>query len=182
MAVRVDMSDRATRQFAKLDTTVQQVVEAKVQRLALYPEVSGIIALQGTESGRYRIHAGNHRVFFRIEGGVLTVIDITDRKDSYTKKGKRGRSERDVSVRVNLRLKEGANNASAQMRKMLGKNLRDARLHAGLSQADLAKRIHRSQAAVSGAEKGKFGVSAEYVRLVLRACGVSPHWPNARRP
>lgn len=177
------MTERATRQFAKLDVAVQQVVEAKVQRLALYPDVSGVVALQGPDAGRYRIHAGNHRVIFRVEGGVLIIVDITDRKESYTKKGakkdKRGRNVRDVPCRVTLHLKEGKNNASEVMRRMLGKNLRDARVHAGLSQAALAKRIRRSQAAVSGAEQGRFGVSAQYVRLVLRACQVSPRWPNS---
>jgi len=52
----------------------------------------------------------------------------------------------------------------------LQRRLRRARLRARLTQAQLAKRLGKSQAFVSKAEGGKARVGERYVRLVLEAC------------
>jgi len=58
----------------------------------------------------------------------------------------------------------------------LGRDLKAAREHAGLTQTELAKKLKKSQAAVSGAEAGKIRVSAAYVAKVLKACGLPADW------
>jgi transcriptional regulator with XRE-family HTH domain len=57
-------------------------------------------------------------------------------------------------------------------RASIGATLKAAREHAGLTQAELAKRLKKSQPMVSGAESGTISVSDRYVSTVLRACGV----------
>jgi transcriptional regulator with XRE-family HTH domain len=49
----------------------------------------------------------------------------------------------------------------------------DARWRARLTQAELARRLNKSQALVSRAERGLVQVGARYVRQVFEACGVT---------
>lgn len=58
----------------------------------------------------------------------------------------------------------------------LGRDLKAAREHAGLSQVALAKKLKRTQAAVSGSEAGKIRVGADYVAKVLKICGLPADW------
>lgn len=61
-------------------------------------------------------------------------------------------------------------------RETLGRNLRQARESAGLTQEELAARLRKSQPMVSGAESGRVKVGAAYVKAVLRACGLPNDW------
>jgi ribosome-binding protein aMBF1 (putative translation factor) len=58
----------------------------------------------------------------------------------------------------------------------IARTLRKAREHAGLSQNELAKKIRKSQAAVSSAEGGKMRVTDAYIKAVLKACKLPPDW------
>ena len=56
------------------------------------------------------------------------------------------------------------------------RKLWEARREAGLTQAQLAKRLGRSQAMVGQAELGRTQVGERYLRKVLEACGLEPNW------
>jgi len=58
----------------------------------------------------------------------------------------------------------------------LGRDLRKARLKAGLTQVQLARRLKKSQAMVSSAEAGRVRVGSRYVERVLVACGLPKNW------
>lgn len=62
----------------------------------------------------------------------------------------------------------------------LGGSLRLAREAAGLTQAELAKKLRRSQSMVSSAETGTVRVGQRYVAAVLRACSLPEDWKPAR--
>ncbi len=66
----------------------------------------------------------------------------------------------------------------------LGRDLRLAREHAGLTQAALAKKLRKAQSTVSGSESGQIRVSERYVKAVLRACGLPEDWkpPAVEKP
>jgi hypothetical protein len=64
----------------------------------------------------------------------------------------------------------------AWARKELGRTLRRAREHAGLTQGELAKRMRKSQSMVSRAEAGDVSVADRYVAAVLKACGLPKDW------
>lgn len=66
--------------------------------------------------------------------------------------------------------------AVAWSRVTLGRNLRAAREHAGLTQAALAKRLKRSQTMVARAELGELRISERYVKAVLKACRLPADW------
>ena len=59
---------------------------------------------------------------------------------------------------------------------IIGKELRAAREAAGLTQAQLAKRIKKSQSMVSAAERGTVRVGEPYARTVLKACNLPMDW------
>lgn len=58
----------------------------------------------------------------------------------------------------------------------LGRSLKAAREHAGFTQAELAKKLKKAQATVSGSESGKIRVSSKYVAKVLKVCGLPADW------
>lgn len=66
-------------------------------------------------------------------------------------------------------------------RASIGRTLREAREHAGLTQAELAKKLGKSQPMVSGAEGGSINVSERYVAVVLKACGLPKDWSGPKK-
>ena len=54
-----------------------------LERLARWPEVSGVKPLRGEMSGTYRIRTGDYRVAFRAHADVVTVLRIGIRRDVY---------------------------------------------------------------------------------------------------
>ncbi len=69
--------------------------------------------------------------------------------------------------------------AQAFVQDSVAKDLRAARESVGLTQAELAARLRKSQTMVSQAESGTARVSERYVRSVLAACGLPDDW-NAK--
>jgi DNA-binding XRE family transcriptional regulator len=67
-------------------------------------------------------------------------------------------------------------NAIEYARRSIAATLKAARRHAGLTKAELAKIIGRSQSLVMGAEGGFISVDELYVVDVLKACGLPEDW------
>jgi ribosome-binding protein aMBF1 (putative translation factor) len=61
----------------------------------------------------------------------------------------------------------------------IGRALKMAREHAGLTQEELAKKLKKSQTMVSGAEAGRVSVGERYVAAVLKASGLPKNWKPA---
>lgn len=74
----------------------------------------------------------------------------------------------------------GTVDAVAHADESIGVNLKRAREASGLTQEQLAARLGKSQAMVSGAENGRVRVSARYVSAVLEACGLPKDWPASK--
>lgn len=96
---------------------------------------------------------------------------------------KLGKTEYVVLPRAEyLRLQELAGVPSGSVeavpfaRASIGATLKDARQHAGLTQAELAAKLKKSQPMISGAESGTISVSERYVAAVLKACGLPKDW------
>ncbi len=73
-------------------------------------------------------------------------------------------------------LPPGTVDAAEYIRSSIGADLRRAREHAGLTQAELAKKLKRSQPLVASSESGRVKVGEDYVRRVLKACGLPRDW------
>ncbi|MEX2167689.1 MAG: type II toxin-antitoxin system RelE/ParE family toxin [Pirellulales bacterium] len=73
-----------TNETLALPQVIQVRVEAVVDRLEKWPQVSGVKWLTGDWKGHARIRTGDYRVIFRIEGDVeIIVVRIADRRDAY---------------------------------------------------------------------------------------------------
>ena len=68
--------------------------------------------------------------------------------------------------------------ARRSVHESIGRDLRKAREVAGLTQAELAKKLKKSQAMVSGAENGTVKTGWPYTKLVLKACGLPEDWKS----
>jgi ribosome-binding protein aMBF1 (putative translation factor) len=63
----------------------------------------------------------------------------------------------------------------------LAQTLTAARQQAGLTQAELAKRLGKSEPLISGTENGSVSISERYVSAVLKACGLPSDWKGPAR-
>ncbi len=64
---RIDVLVEALKQFDALPKPMQFRVERLVERLARWPEVSGVKSLSGDLSGLHRVRSGDYRVQFRVQ-------------------------------------------------------------------------------------------------------------------
>jgi ribosome-binding protein aMBF1 (putative translation factor) len=85
-----------------------------------------------------------------------------------------------------LRLRRGDTppntvDAIEHARGSLAADLRTAREEAGLTQAELAKKLGKSQTMVSQAEAGNVSIGERYVAAVLKACKLSKDWKPRTR-
>jgi ribosome-binding protein aMBF1 (putative translation factor) len=76
----------------------------------------------------------------------------------------------------------GLTDGQEYTRQLIAHDLRRAREAAGITQAELARRIGRSRSMVAGAERGHQRVGAPYVERVLKACGLPKDWRPDERP
>jgi len=74
----------------------------------------------------------------------------------------------------------GAVDAHTFVRGSIAADLRAAREAAGLTQAELAEKLGKSQTLVSQAESGTARVSERYVRTVLKACRLPADWTGTK--
>jgi ribosome-binding protein aMBF1 (putative translation factor) len=84
-------------------------------------------------------------------------------------------------LRMKGDLPPGTVDAHEAIRGSIGEGLRAAREEAGLTQAELAERMGKSQTMVSQAESGTARVSERYVRAVLDACGLPADWNEHKK-
>jgi mRNA interferase RelE/StbE len=84
MVYRVVIGERAGREIRKLPKDVQRRVVAKAEALANDPRPPGCKKLEGLEN-LYRVRAGDHRIVYRIDDGILLVLIVTigNRADVY---------------------------------------------------------------------------------------------------
>lgn len=66
MAV-VTISPAAALQIAELPNAIHPRIDALIERLEKWPEVSGVKRLTGPLAGHYRLRTGDYRLQFRVE-------------------------------------------------------------------------------------------------------------------
>ena len=84
-------------------------------------------------------------------------------------------------IRGNASTLSRATDARAHAAKSIASDLCLARKTAGLTQAELAHRLGKSQAMVSAVEHGRMRVGARFVAAVIAACGLPRSWKPPRR-
>ncbi len=88
MRYTVDFKASAAKDMRRLPPEIRRRVADRIDSLKENPRPPGVEKLA---EGRYRVRSGDFRIIYRIEDDVLLVLvlSIDDRKEVYTKKGKR---------------------------------------------------------------------------------------------
>lgn len=81
MHVDVVVSAQAVEDFDALETRARSAVLNAIDRLATWPEVSGVKALHGLDG--YRIRCGSARILFEVRDGAPFVTRILARDKAY---------------------------------------------------------------------------------------------------
>lgn len=81
--VSVVLNAEARRGFDQAPTGMIRRINAALERLERWPEISGAKPLRGNLKGCFRLRTGDWRVVFRPVGDEIVVIAIDNRKDVY---------------------------------------------------------------------------------------------------
>ena len=168
------LSKQVEKSIRSLDARTQIKIRAKLAELPSFPEVSDVIKLAGRVN-EWRAKVGQMRIIFETSRGSdgalsVEVLHVGDRKQVYKRDASMTKVRRDVGTAARR------NVAAEQVQRMIGENLRAARMRAGLTQAELARRIGRAQTTVSQAESGRIAVSEGYLDDVLKVCRLPRNW------
>ena len=80
---KVIVTPQAVRAIEALPLVVHARVISLLDRLELWPAVSGAKPLSGKLAGRYRLRTGDYRVQFRVQGDTITVEKVGHRDRFY---------------------------------------------------------------------------------------------------
>jgi mRNA-degrading endonuclease RelE of RelBE toxin-antitoxin system len=83
MSVAVLLAKDAQEDYDGLPATIQVRVNAVIERLRQWPNVSGAKPLRGVWAGHFRIRTGDWRVIVRPVSPVLVVVRIKHRSEVY---------------------------------------------------------------------------------------------------
>jgi len=83
MPVKVLLAGEVKRDMRDLPAAMLPRIHDVFDRLAKWPEVSGVKWLTGQWKGHARIRMGSWRVIFRVEAASVVVTRIRPRKDAY---------------------------------------------------------------------------------------------------
>lgn len=81
--VNVEISPEALGDLDRLPEGMIMRIRTVLSRLGNWPEISGVKALRHDLKGHFRIRAGDWRVVFHLEGSLLVVDRVDNRKDVY---------------------------------------------------------------------------------------------------
>jgi mRNA-degrading endonuclease RelE of RelBE toxin-antitoxin system len=81
--VEILLSPVAARQMEALPEVIQVRVQAILERLRQWPQVSGAKPLSGKLARRFRMRTGDYRVQFRLQTGNVIVERIGHRDGFY---------------------------------------------------------------------------------------------------
>ena len=81
--VQVEITPEALDDLDQLPVGMIMRIRAVLVRLEDWPEVSGAKPLRHNLKGHFRIRTGSWRIVFHLQGSVLIVDRIDNRKDVY---------------------------------------------------------------------------------------------------
>jgi len=79
---RVLLTQRAAKDFRRLDKRIQKRIAAKIKELSRTPREHAL-KLTNSKIGTYRFRIGDYRVVFDLDGENLVILRIGHRKEIY---------------------------------------------------------------------------------------------------
>lgn len=82
--MRIEWSDRATKEMRKIDAKQRRRIIAKVEQLASAPASLANVTTQMVGSDYFRLRVGDYRVVYSSEGGeTIFVLHVRHRREAY---------------------------------------------------------------------------------------------------
>ena len=81
MLYRLALSEAARDQLRALPKTIRRRIGVSLTRLQV--DLAGDVKKLTARDEEYRLRVGSHRVLFRLEGDLIEVYAVKDRKDAY---------------------------------------------------------------------------------------------------
>lgn len=81
---KIEWLQKAIRQLSQIDRRYQQAIQAKVDKLANFPQVPENLDIKHLEGNKYRLRHGDYRIFFEVIDGVPKIIQIQQVKRRKT--------------------------------------------------------------------------------------------------
>jgi mRNA interferase RelE/StbE len=81
MRYQIEFLPVALAQLRALPRDIRRLIGGKIERMQ-DDLTADVKKLKGFKN-KYRLRAGNYRVLFELEGGMIVVYDVGDRKDIY---------------------------------------------------------------------------------------------------
>lgn len=78
---RLALSQEAREQLRELPKDRRRQIGARLT--LLQANLTGDVKKLNAVENKYRLRVGKYRVFFRLEGGLIAVYSVKDRKDAY---------------------------------------------------------------------------------------------------
>ena len=78
----LEWSESSLEDMAALDKSLARRIQRALERLA-ETETGNVKRLQGIDPPEYRLRIGDWRVRFVLNGGILLVLRVLNRKDAY---------------------------------------------------------------------------------------------------
>ena len=83
MAFDVVFSERAAKEFKKLDKQIQKRIIAKLKKYAQEENLSEAKKLSNSTLGTWRYRVGDWRIIFDLNGKELQVLKVANRREVY---------------------------------------------------------------------------------------------------
>ncbi len=83
MAFEVTFSERAAKEFKKLDKQVRKRIAEKLTEYALSENLSEAKKLVNSDLGEWRYRVGDYRIVFDLTGKEIQVLKVAHRSEVY---------------------------------------------------------------------------------------------------
>ena len=83
MAFEVNFSERAAKEFKKLDKQVQNRIIEKLTEYASSENLSEAKKLVNSDLGQWRYRVGDYRIIFDLAGNEIQVLKVAHRSEVY---------------------------------------------------------------------------------------------------
>jgi mRNA-degrading endonuclease RelE of RelBE toxin-antitoxin system len=81
--MKVSLTEEAAVALDDLPIKVHARVLKILDKLTMWPKVSGIKRLAGDWAGHFRIRTGDYRLLFKLQADAIVVVKIGNRKNVY---------------------------------------------------------------------------------------------------
>jgi mRNA-degrading endonuclease RelE of RelBE toxin-antitoxin system/DNA-binding XRE family transcriptional regulator len=160
----VTLSEVAIPEFHALPAKIRVRVAQILERLKLWPDVSGAKSLRGNLKGQYRIRTGDYRVQFIVGKTEIIVVRVGHRDGFYEENMPRKISFKKLAERYD----------AVQIAKWsIGCTIRESRIQSRMTVLELAHRVGVRAAVIERLERGTGKIDVRLTDRIIDVVGAA---------